>query len=262
MSANYTHYRFGRIMLEAMPQEIAQLVQKNRQLYDLGLHGPDIFLYTPWVRRDKRRLGKIFHKQSGQEFFGRACENIRRQSDELFEAAQAYLYGFLCHYALDSVFHPYICAHSTTGGEHWNMEMELDRHLLILDGNPQPQIVDFSGHIRVSRKDCRVLKLFFPGTSTIVLRHCTWVMHTCQHMLSYPEGKRKQLVEWFLHKCGPTPESVIMRREPNPTCHHLLPMFMDFYRTAEENYQKFLPQLREHLLQNVPLGPDFIPDFG
>ena len=45
MPSTYAHYTFGERMLPLFPAKIRALIQENRALYDIGLHGPDILFY-------------------------------------------------------------------------------------------------------------------------------------------------------------------------------------------------------------------------
>ena len=45
MPSTYAHYTFGEWMLPLFPAKIRALIQENRALYDIGLHGPDILFY-------------------------------------------------------------------------------------------------------------------------------------------------------------------------------------------------------------------------
>ena len=45
MPAAYTHYRFGRDVLALLPEELRSVITAHRALYDIGLHGPDIFFF-------------------------------------------------------------------------------------------------------------------------------------------------------------------------------------------------------------------------
>ncbi len=93
-------------MLQNMPADIRRTVNRFRRLYDVGLHGPDpFFYYNPIMHTKVGDLGHKTHKLSGREFFERVCRSIRLEPSE---AAEAYLYGVLCHYCLYSVGHPFI----------------------------------------------------------------------------------------------------------------------------------------------------------
>ena len=77
MPAAYAHYRFGAAMLNAMPGDISRSVKRYRRLYDVGLHGPDLFFfYNPLISTKAGKLGGKFHSQTGQEFFTRVCRSI------------------------------------------------------------------------------------------------------------------------------------------------------------------------------------------
>ena len=50
MPAFYAHYRFGCealeiAALESAPSAIQTLCRENRALFDIGLHGPDLFFF-------------------------------------------------------------------------------------------------------------------------------------------------------------------------------------------------------------------------
>ena len=103
MPANYAHYRFGKQLLSGMCPNDRRSIQRFRRLYDMGLHGPDIFFYyNPLIKTATGQLGGVFHAQSGQEFFARVCAQAGS------EAGRVYLLGLLGHYCLDSLCHPYV----------------------------------------------------------------------------------------------------------------------------------------------------------
>ena len=95
MPAIYAHYRMGVALLPTMPADVRRTIQRFRRLYDVGLHGPDIFFYhNPLMHTSIGALGSKIHAQTGREFFQRACRIARLEKSE---AAQAYIYGVLCH---------------------------------------------------------------------------------------------------------------------------------------------------------------------
>ena len=78
MPANYAHYRFGKQLLSGMCPNDRRSIQRFRRLYDMGLHGPDIFFYyNPLIKTATGQLGGVFHAQSGQEFLARVCAQAR-----------------------------------------------------------------------------------------------------------------------------------------------------------------------------------------
>lgn len=95
------HTAFGAEVLERTALDV------DRGIYDLGLLGPDPYLfyrfYRPPFRSRANRYASTMHRERTGEFL---MELARRAKDnyEVF----SYLAGFLCHYALDSNTHPYI----------------------------------------------------------------------------------------------------------------------------------------------------------
>ena len=63
MPAFYAHYRFGCealeiAALESAPSAIQTLCRENRALFDIGLHGPDLFFfYRPILPNRVNRIG-------------------------------------------------------------------------------------------------------------------------------------------------------------------------------------------------------------
>ena len=45
MPSTYAHRRFGANVLEHLPDEVRVQLEMNRELYDIGLHGPDLLFY-------------------------------------------------------------------------------------------------------------------------------------------------------------------------------------------------------------------------
>lgn len=97
------HAAFGREVKQALPEEIREKLVSDP--YTFALFGPDLwFLYQPWKRREGR--GRRMHTTKPGAFLMAIADRVKVSAapDALF----SYLAGFLCHYALDSVTHPYI----------------------------------------------------------------------------------------------------------------------------------------------------------
>ena len=42
MPTTYAHYKFGKEVLSALPRPLQNSIEAHRELFDIGLHGPDI----------------------------------------------------------------------------------------------------------------------------------------------------------------------------------------------------------------------------
>ncbi|MDF2951137.1 MAG: hypothetical protein K0S18_720, partial [Anaerocolumna sp.] len=48
MPSAYTHFKFGMEVIKLLPMELQNIILKNKDLYEIGLQGPDIlFFYKP-----------------------------------------------------------------------------------------------------------------------------------------------------------------------------------------------------------------------
>ena len=45
MPSTYAHYQFGQEVLKELPNDIKKIIIKNKESYDIGLHGQDLFFY-------------------------------------------------------------------------------------------------------------------------------------------------------------------------------------------------------------------------
>ncbi len=161
MPSTYAHFRFGKDVFSELSRERAEVITRYRELYDIGLHGPDIFFYYDPLRKNAvQQLGNQLHEQSGREVFGRFAgvfENAKGNTD----AKQAYLYGFLCHFALDSVCHRYVNqAAAEKRISHVGIESEFERSLMEIDGL-EPLSQKLTGHIHPTLVNASVISRFF-----------------------------------------------------------------------------------------------------
>ena len=107
MPTTYAHYKFGKEVLSALPRPLQNSIEAHRELFDIGLHGPDILFYYNALKKDPvNEQGHTLHEQFADEFFHHAVEVIEKAKDPA--VARAYIYGFICHFALDSECHPYV----------------------------------------------------------------------------------------------------------------------------------------------------------
>ena len=107
MPSTYAHRRFGANVLEHLPDELRAQLEQNRELYDIGLHGPDLLFYYHAAKSNPvGALGNAMHEEPGRVFFDRARRVVHCEAD--LDAALAYALGFVCHFALDSTCHPYV----------------------------------------------------------------------------------------------------------------------------------------------------------
>lgn len=261
MPGNYAHYRFGQAILPTLPPEVRRTVGRFRQLFDMGLHGPDILFYHDLLLKGTvARQGHKLHSQTGKTFFERACRAVRMNHTE---GARAYLYGLLAHYALDSLCHPYINRTVEAGiGTHRGIETEFDRYLLELDGKSPAHRYDQSVHMRLTPGECETAALFFPNISAGAVSRSVKNMAACARILALPKGSRRDMLSKTMGLIRPGTADLVIPVRGDP---HLVGVDADLlvlFDSAREQYAALLDQIRTHLRKKTPLGPDFTLPFG
>ena len=156
MPSTYAHDRFGARVLERLPQDVRRVLQAHRNLYDIGLQGPDVLFHHKALHKNPvNELGRAMHKWSGRRFFGSLTD--KAQDD----AAKAYLCGVLCHFALDSTCHSTVNAIAVrVDVHHYDVETELERTLMLQDGK-DPVTFHLTAHFAPDADLARVMAEFF-----------------------------------------------------------------------------------------------------
>lgn len=256
MPSHYAHYRFGVRAIPLFPPRVQQCIRRFRSLYDVGLHGPDIFFYHNIFFKDNVvALGKKYHDLTGEEFFGPVCKHLRLEPNE---AAMAYLYGVLTHYCLDSLVHPFVL--EQTGGDigHVELETEFDRYLLQLDGNRQPNTFDCSPHIKLTRGECETVSKFYDTTPSAVNASVRG-MAVSVKLLAMPNGNFRRFAE---NAAGERLRQHFMERTPNKNCAHLNEPMRSLWEEALARLPDMMDALQAHMSHNAPLGRLFEDTFS
>ena len=132
MPSMYAHYSCGKKVLDILPREIQELINSHKSLYLTGLQGPDVlFYYKPLKKNRVSTYGNEMHDRPGADFFRAAAQRLFEAESSQAAAMQAYLLGFVCHFALDSICHGYVEKKiAASGVSHIQIEAEFDRFLL------------------------------------------------------------------------------------------------------------------------------------
>ena len=257
MPSTYAHRRFGEQVTALLPPRARRSARQFRRLYDVGLHGPDIFFYHNILFKDRIvSLAKDTHALSGQAFFTGVCAKLRQTPNE---AALAYLYGVLAHYCLDSVVHPFVLEQSADGKVgHTEMETEFDRYLLQLDGKRRGDTAGDGEGLKLTGGECRAVSEFY-DIGSLAVRSSVKRMAFWDRVTSMPGGTMRKIME----KCaGKKLRAFFISRTPNPNCQHLNEPMMNLYNRALEVFPAMVEALTAHLEQEVPLGELFKARFS
>jgi hypothetical protein len=240
-----------------MPGDVKRTIQRFRRLFDMGLHGPDIFYYySPMVKSGASFLGIKFHEQTGRDFFQRVCRAVRLERSE---AAIAYLYGVLCHYCLDAYLHPFVTQNVSETLSHQQIEAEFDRFLLETDGKVPPCAQDLSPHLKLTPGEWETVAKFYPGVTGGKVSHSISLMALCIRLLAHPDRKLQELV------LNCTAPQFLDHRLPEKASDTLAPYISELsglYHQALEVYPVLLEEITVHLQTGRAFSEAFAPDFG
>ena len=255
MPSTYAHYRMGQEVLEQVSDPARSIIMKHKQLYDIGLHGPDIlFYYHPLGTNPVNAIGYGLHERSGKYFFGKAAEIIEKAPDK--EAALAYIYGFICHFALDSTCHGYIDEKiAQSGVSHTEIEVEFDRSLMIEDGK-DPVRQDLTKHIVPSMENAEVIAHFFPGTEPKQVKKALKGMIRNNKLLLAPSGLKRKMIYAILRLSGNYKEmhGLLVNFKANPACKDSTEKLHQMYAVAENRAVMLIDEYGKYMTKEVALN--------
>lgn len=161
MPGGYAHFKFGQEVLKRLPNETSQIINQHRGLFDIGVHGPDIlFFYNALYSNPVSKLGFALHDKTGEEFFTVAKTVLQKHMDS--PAHFAYIYGVLCHFALDATCHGCVEYFIHKSGIcHTIIENEFDRNLMEADGKDAVS-TSLVKHLKPTKHHGEVMHVFYP----------------------------------------------------------------------------------------------------
>ena len=138
-----THKIFAEEVLKQLEkQDIRSIIEKHPQSYYIGSNGPDFLFFShskPWEAYKSHvlnHLGSRMHATHINAFYETALRCVKAQENiQIKETMMAYLFGHLCHWALDKTTHPYIFYRTgnckgKSAGYHHRFESMMDTMML------------------------------------------------------------------------------------------------------------------------------------
>lgn len=263
MPSTYTHYRFGKEVITCLPSPYLKPIERYCDLYNIGLHGPDIlFYYKPLSSNSVNRTGYAMHDVPSDQFFYKASGIFRTCENP--DALKAYLYGFICHFALDSTCHPYIekMTH-TTGISHSEIETELDRSFLLIDHIDLHSYVPIQ-HIHATDFNSHIIAPCFDPISEPEVKAALKGMITSHNLLHAPGAVKRNLLYAGLKLTGhfDSMQGLIMKPQPNPKCEKYCSLLQNLYTEAVTTASSLIQQYYNVLEHDALLSPRFHMTFG
>ena len=264
MPSLYAHYRFGKELCMSLPEPARTYALRYRELFDLGLQGPDIlFFYHPFYHNYVNTLGYQIHDWKGRKFFQAALRTIRNRRNR--GAAIAYITGVACHYALDLSCHPYI--ESLVRYEHKNhcaIEGAFERHLIVEEDHLPPNYL-VTGSIKINPENAMVVRQFYGKTTGKQIRSAVYTMKLCNDALRMRNNHPlKRFLFFILRLLGKYNNiaGMVITPEPQPEYKESNRILRMKYDEAKPVALALISELLTCIQSGEPLGRNFNPTFS
>ena len=257
MPSNYPHHRFGIQVFPSLPPTARRSCFQFRRLFDFGLQGPDFFFYHNFMHKTKLvKLGSMYHQMSGREFFAQACELLKQNPSE---GGMACLYGLLANYCLNTQLSPVFREAMAQGNvSRTELEVELDRYLLSLDGKMPAHLQDLTPSLKMTRGECVTVALFFPPVTPANAYAAYSSMIFWSRRMA---AKKRGFTQLLLKGAKGTFAHQMMPDHANHKCLHLDSTMADCCSRALELYPEMARQLTAYREVGTPLGELFAQAF-
>lgn len=260
MPTTYAHYTFGKEVLKILDEDLKKIISKNIDLFNIGLHGPDIlFYYEPLKSNDISKIGHEIHSKNANVFFETAKKIIN--NCECSDAACAYIMGFICHYMLDSQCHPYI-NQKENGLSHSEIETEFDRALMTKN-NLNPIAFKPTSHIIPKEDYAQCISKFFECTDKEKIFKALKSMKFYLNLLVSPGRIKRSLLIAALKISGNYEGMIglIMKHEPEEASKEISENLMDLYNKAVEPTGKLMDEYYKNIKNNEKINDRFNRNF-
>ena len=262
MPSTYAHYRMGREVADHLHGTERSLVVRYPDLFNIGLHGPDILCYYGALSSNPvNATGFGLHEKSGAFYFKNAKLVILKSHAP--EAAQAYTYGVLCHFALDVTCHPYVAEKIQSSGiSHAEIEVEFDRMLMLQDGlDPVSHVL--TDHIHPQSQWDTVIAPFYPGVTPRQVGKSLHNMISLNKLLLAKNPIKRKIIYGILRLTGNYQEmhGLIVNPEGNPLCQDSNDKLYALYYQAEHLAEKLIYSFEDFLTGKTDLDSIFDYNF-
>ena len=217
MPTTYAHWRFGSDCIKTLPEELQNAVNNHREIYDFGVHGPDILFYD-LTHKELPRYGSAMHHKPGREFFSE-CVRVYNENPDDKEAMLSYILGFLSHYTLDSKCHGYVNRKDAVSNDlsHNKIEAEYDGHMMRLDGR-NVALTDRAESLKPDKKDAAIIARFFPFDQKQIYRTCRCHHFLIHALVCHSNFKRKAYAR-ILNRIGLKDyRDLLVQTSEHPSC--------------------------------------------
>ena len=165
-----THYLFGwKALSQFVPNPKEDFLDKHPAAFQIGLQGPDVFFEDPFQYLfHKENIGIRMHGEGTMDFFSNlidARNHLLSKNDR--SIADAYIAGYIGHYTLDTVMHPYI-NYRTKSTENKGKTTYLYGIHVLLESDIDKALLRHFLHLRPSQFSCAETIAISPNEASVL----------------------------------------------------------------------------------------------
>ena len=261
MPATYTHAVFGQKVLMALDPALRERIEKHRDLYDIGLHGPDILCFRhPLTENPLKAKGYRMHNEPARSFFEGARQKIAAAEDP--EAALIYILGFINHFVLDSECHPLIAGFQKSSGlSHSEIESELDRALMKEQGL-DPIRTRTTTHLHPSASSGETIAPFFECTGKEIVQALRSMIFFLNLFVA-PGRLKRGLIFFVMKRLGLYENlgGLVFNRQDNPRCVSFTQQLQSHVDQMVVESVRLIHEYLDTLQETTPLDERYDEDY-
>jgi len=174
-----THMVCSEEALNYLSEDMKDILTSNKNIYHLGAQGPDLFFYYKPLSGGEAKLIRDYatkmHQDKINDFFLAGAKRIKHaiiadpiaffkseKKNTALHREFAYLSGFLSHYAMDTIGHPYIFYFSgvDSGYNHKYFECILDTLISDIYNGKQLKVHNTGKAIELTPSENKLISLF------------------------------------------------------------------------------------------------------
>lgn len=255
MPTTYAHYRFGCDVKKQLKTKENNIVETNLDLFNMGVYGPDIlFYYKPVLKTKIKKLGSKHHHQEFKIILEHAASEIKTKENKA--PYMAYMYGFICHFALDAYCHGYVnYTKNQTGLGHNLIEAEFDRMLMEKDGY-NPIKYKPTAHMKPSHDMAKTIGEIYIDVDEKVAYKCIKTIKPFSNMVVAPNIFSRALVYTGLFVSGnlSSKGGMIIKHKPNIACKATSEELYRLYQKAIRLAVMLINEFEENINGNKPVS--------
>ncbi len=109
MAGTITHAYFACDLYDKLDKNTKSNLKDYKENLKTYSQGHDIFFFTfNFLNHKTKKIGSYMHKHDTRNFFKNIVLYIKDNNLQNNYEIMSFLYGYICHYSLDSTVHPYV----------------------------------------------------------------------------------------------------------------------------------------------------------